>query len=86
MGLGWKQTGSGLEDLFSSGPEASMKAIERAVAGVLTLGVLFTAGCGERHSNKEVYYLIATNVNLPYWQTAAAPRFLLLEPTSRPGC
>jgi ribose transport system substrate-binding protein len=49
-----------------------MKAIERAAAGVLALGVLFAAGCGERHSNKEVYYLIATNVNLPYWQTAAA--------------
>jgi ribose transport system substrate-binding protein len=49
-----------------------MKAIARAVAGVLALGVLFTAGCGERHSNKEVYYLVATNVNLPYWQTAAA--------------
>jgi ribose transport system substrate-binding protein len=49
-----------------------VKTIERAVAGVLALGVLFTAGCGERHSNKEVYYLIATNVNLPYWQTAAA--------------
>jgi ribose transport system substrate-binding protein len=38
----------------------------------LALGDLFTAGCGERHSNKEVYYLVATNVNLPYWQTAAA--------------
>jgi ribose transport system substrate-binding protein len=49
-----------------------MRAIERAAVGVLALGVLFAAGCGERHSNKEVYYLIATNVNLPYWQTAAA--------------
>jgi ribose transport system substrate-binding protein len=33
---------------------------------------MFAAGCGQRHSDKEVYYLIATNVNLPYWQTAAA--------------
>jgi len=49
-----------------------MKTMERAVAGVLTLGVMFAAGCGQRHSDKEVYYLIATNVNLPYWQTAAA--------------
>ena len=46
--------------------------MQKAVVGVLALGVLFAAGCGERHSNKEVYYLIATNVNLPYWQTAAA--------------
>jgi ribose transport system substrate-binding protein len=49
-----------------------MRAIQRAVVGVLALGVLFAAGCGQRHSDKEVYYLIATNVNLPYWQTAAA--------------
>jgi len=49
-----------------------MKAIERAAVGVLALGVLFAGGCGQRHSDKEVYYLIATNVNLPYWQTAAA--------------
>jgi len=48
-----------------------MRAIQRAVVGVLALGVLFAAGCGQRHSDKEVYYLIATNVNLPYWQTAA---------------
>jgi ribose transport system substrate-binding protein len=40
--------------------------------GVLALGVMFTTGCGARHSDKEVYYLIATNINLPYWQTAAA--------------
>jgi len=39
---------------------------------MLALGVMFTSGCGARHSDKEVYYLIATNVNLPYWQTAAA--------------
>jgi ribose transport system substrate-binding protein len=48
-----------------------MKAIQRVAASVLALGVIFAAGC-ERHSTKEVYYLIATNVNLPYWQTAAA--------------
>ncbi len=43
-----------------------MKAIERAVVGVLALGVLIATGCNERHSSKEVYYLIAANVNLPY--------------------
>jgi ribose transport system substrate-binding protein len=40
--------------------------------GALALGLLFTAGCGARHSDKEVFYLVATNVNLPYWQTAAS--------------
>lgn len=35
---------------------------------VLTaLGLL--AGC-QRHSNKETYYLISNNLNLPYWKTA----------------
>lgn len=29
------------------------------------------AGC-TRHSKKEHYYLIATNIHLPYWQTAGA--------------
>ncbi len=37
---------------------------------VLALAVGFTSGC-ERHSNKEVYYLISSNLALPYWKTAA---------------
>ncbi len=49
-----------------------MKAIQRVALSMLALGVMFTSGCGARHSDKEVFYLIATNVNLPYWQTAAA--------------
>jgi len=49
-----------------------MRTIDRVALSVLALGVVFTAGCGARHSDKEVYYLIATNINLPYWQTAAA--------------
>jgi ribose transport system substrate-binding protein len=49
-----------------------MKELQRVAAGVLALGVLLSTGCGARHTDKEVYYLIATNVNLPYWHTAAA--------------
>ncbi len=48
-----------------------MKAVKNVALALLALGILSTSGC-DRHSNKEVYYLIATNVNLPYWQTAAA--------------
>jgi len=48
-----------------------MKAIKNVALAVLALAVFSTSGC-DRHSNKEIYYLIATNVNLPYWQTAAA--------------
>jgi ribose transport system substrate-binding protein len=46
--------------------------MKKTAWALLALGVVFTAGCGARHSDKEVYYLVATNVNLPYWQTAAA--------------
>ncbi len=49
-----------------------MKPIKKAALAILALTVAFTAGCGQRHSLKEVYYLIAFNESLPYWQTAAA--------------
>jgi ribose transport system substrate-binding protein len=49
-----------------------MKAIKRTALAVLALAVAFTSGCEGRHSSKEVFYLIATNIRLPYWQTAAA--------------
>lgn len=41
-------------------------------AGLLSLTALgLLAGCG-RHSNKETYYLISNNLDLPYWKTAIA--------------
>ncbi len=49
-----------------------MRTIDRVAVGAIALGFLFTTGCGARHSDKEVFYLIATNVNLPYWQSAAS--------------
>ena len=49
-----------------------MKAIEKTALAMLALAVAFTSGCCARHSSKEVFYLIATNIKLPYWQTAAA--------------
>jgi len=48
-----------------------MKAIKKVALTVLALGVACLTGC-ERHSNKEVFYLVSANVALPYWQTAAA--------------
>lgn len=48
-----------------------MKAIMNSALALLTLAMLFTSGCN-RHSGKEVYYLIASDMALPYWQTAAA--------------
>jgi ribose transport system substrate-binding protein len=57
---------------FTSGPEAGMKTIQRLALGVLALGVGLMTGCGARHSDKEVYYLVSANSALPYWQAAAA--------------
>lgn len=39
--------------------------------GLLALTVGCLCGCN-RHSTKEVYYLVTVNTALPYWQTAAA--------------
>jgi ribose transport system substrate-binding protein len=48
-----------------------MKAIKQAGIALLALGVGLISGC-ERHSNKEVFYLVTANAALPYWQTAAS--------------
>jgi len=48
-----------------------MKAIRKAGIALLALGVGFLSGC-ERHSNKEVFYMVTANAGLPYWQTAAS--------------
>ena len=48
-----------------------MKAIKAAVVALAVMGLAFTSGC-ERHSIKEVYYLISVNTQMPYWQTLAA--------------
>jgi ribose transport system substrate-binding protein len=34
--------------------------------------LLVAAGCGSRHDSSENYYMIATNIKLPYWETARA--------------
>jgi ribose transport system substrate-binding protein len=49
-----------------------MKAMQRAALVILILATTFTTSCGARHTDKEVYYLIASNLGLPYWQTAVA--------------
>jgi ribose transport system substrate-binding protein len=49
-----------------------MRTLQRVAAGVLALGVVVSTGCGARHSDKEVYYLISANAALPYWQAAAS--------------
>ena len=36
------------------------------------VAVVLVQGCGGRHDASEKYFLVATNVKLPYWQTAAS--------------
>ena len=47
-----------------------MKTMKCVGLALVALGVAFTTGC-DRHSNKEVFYLVSSNMALPYWQTAA---------------
>ena len=54
------------------GVDADMKTNRGIALGILSAAVALFAGCGARHSEKEVYYLISANSALPYWQTAAA--------------
>ncbi len=49
-----------------------MKRIKETALALAALAMVLIPGCGARHSVKEVYYLVATNVSLPYWQTAIA--------------
>jgi ribose transport system substrate-binding protein len=48
-----------------------MKSMTKLIMATLALAFLSLSGCG-RHSTKEVYYLVANNLSLPYWQSAAA--------------
>jgi ribose transport system substrate-binding protein len=48
-----------------------MKAMKPTALAMLALAVALTSGCNT-DSNKDVYYMVAANVSLPYWQTAAS--------------
>jgi ribose transport system substrate-binding protein len=49
-----------------------MKLIKQMALALAALAMMLIPGCGARHSPKEVFYLVATNVSLPYWETAIA--------------
>jgi len=48
-----------------------MNAMKKVLVGLAVLSAAALCGC-DRHSTKEVYYLVTANASLPYWQTAAA--------------
>lgn len=43
---------------------------KRIILALLAVMLPWVTGC-TRHSKNEHYYLVATNINLPYWKTAA---------------
>jgi ribose transport system substrate-binding protein len=49
-----------------------MKSSKVVALALVTLAASLIPGCGDRHSLKEVYYLIGTNMQANYWQTAVA--------------
>jgi len=49
-----------------------MKSEKQIALALAALAVVLMPGCGQRHSPKEVYYLIASNMTANYWQTAVA--------------
>ncbi len=49
-----------------------MKLMKGLALSTATLAVFLIPGCGARHSLKEVYYLVASNMSTNYWQTAVA--------------
>jgi ribose transport system substrate-binding protein len=49
-----------------------MKGFKWGALALMAVASMLLPGCGARHSEKEVYYLIASNMSMNYWQTAVA--------------
>jgi ribose transport system substrate-binding protein len=47
-----------------------MQTVQRTFLLSMTIALIALTGC-QRHSHSETYYLVANNLQLPYWQTAA---------------
>ena len=48
-----------------------MKTKRQIALATVGVALAFTFGCSTTDSKQDVYYMIAANVQLPYWQTAA---------------
>ena len=49
-----------------------MKQMKTMVPALAMLAMVMSSGCGARHSLKEVYYLVGSNMSSSYWQSAVA--------------
>ena len=48
---------------------------KRSISGLVFSLSFLLIHCGARHAPDEKYYLVATNIKLPYWQAAQAGLF-----------
>src|SRR5437868_7967950 len=56
----------------SSSAEVPVQTLFKPILGFMLLATMLSVtGCGY-HNDKEKYYLISTNIQLPYWQAAAS--------------
>ena len=55
----------------------------RKMFSVLALAALtlLTVTCGSRHDSDENYYMVGTNIKIPYWETVSYTHLTL--PTKR---
>jgi len=49
-----------------------MKPVKGMALALVALAAMLIPGCAARHSQNEVYYLVASNMSTNYWQTAVA--------------
>ncbi len=61
-----------LNDETGSKKEETMKPGKGTAIALAALAAVSLPGCGARHSLKEVFYLVGSNMSLNYWQTAVA--------------
>jgi ribose transport system substrate-binding protein len=64
--------GPKLSHQFPFQGEETMKTSKAISLLLVTLAAVMIPGCGARHSLKESYYLIGSNMSTNYWQTAVA--------------
>jgi len=50
----------------------AMKPMKAMVLALASLAMVLIPGCGSRHSLKEVYYLVGSNMSSSYWQSMAS--------------
>lgn len=50
----------------------NLKKMGRIAPALLAMAAVLAAGCGARHTDKEIYYLVGFNMSSNYWQTAVA--------------